>query len=624
MMPASNTSEGIINDHIFLETLRCPLKFKFLTSDEFPDSSRPVYRQRNKLNVRDAVATLFTNVRHTSNETAVALGETKSWLEEDEVAICGAVVKSGVYLTRIPILYKKGNKLTVIQIHGKLRKRTSAANIDRVGLNRTENSYLLKAAYRMGVLNRNFPESQFSAEFYFPRKDFRSGMDLLHRHNAFDETSQEREENFKNLFARVAAGLGADELAEELPSSLAHSLFAGKSIRSAMDEIEKFAETKSWPEVERSRECGYCAYRESEDFSKSCWQIHFSDEAIKNPENHTFELMGHGNTGLIEKNLWFSEEVKISDGFSSFDIMKSHGGPKITIQQRRNLQILKSKNEDVPFLWMKEGIHGMKNLNYPLHFMDFEASTYAIPMKRGDSPYNSVYFQFSAISLFEDGRYEVSEWLDTDPETADPHEIFVDELGKIPGIFDGTIIQYSPFEKQAINRLISDLQRNSMLHSDRIEKLMAIRSGSKRSDRFFDLSEWIRNYYYNGFLKNSLGLKQVLEGIMQLEKTIAICNEVSDPLATIFSKADELQAAFDDISYKSIQENGSGIEDGSAAMNAWISLKCGLLDTGEQVSVPSVLRKYCTLDAYAMVCIYIHILKLISKHEGEIIMYNEK
>ena len=623
-MPVQDNEKRIINDHIFLETLRCPLKFIFLTSGEFPDSSRPVYRQRNKLNIRDAVATRFKNVRHTSNETVLALEETKKWLTEDDIAICGAVVKSGSFLTRFPILLKKEDTFTVIQIHGKLRKRTSSTDIDRVGLNRTENNYLLKAAYRIEVLKRCFPGSEFSAEFYFPRKEFRAGLDMLHRHNSVNYSSAEITENFESLFAKVTAGLGAEVLSKELPSSLVHNQFSGKAISLVMKEIEKWVETGSVPSAERSGECGYCSYRKSDDISKSCWQIHFDGKVVKNPKNHTFELIGHGNVGLIEKNLWFSEQVEISDGFSSFDVIKSHGGSKITIQQRRNLQILQSKNEPVPALWMKEGIHSMKNLKYPLHFIDFEASTYAIPLKRGDSPYQSVYFQFSAISLYEDGGYKLTEWLDSDPEVVDPHEAFTDELIKIPKITEGTIIQYSPFEKQAINRLISDLKRNSMLNSERIEKLMEIKTGHSVKDRFFDLSEWIRNYYYNGYLSNSLGLKQVLDGILRFEKSPEYLNKISDLAPGFFTETARLQAAFEDITYKSIQENGSGIEDGSAAMNAWISLKCELLTPAEQVTVRRVLKKYCTLDAYAMVCVYIHILKLLSVYDGEILLFNEK
>lgn len=623
MMPGIECGERVINDHAFLESVRCPLKYSFLISDEYPDASRPVYRQRNKLNIRDAVATLFTNVRHTSNETAIALKETEKWLADDEVAICGAVVQSNVFLTRIPILVKRGEELTVIQIHGKLRKRTSKSNIDKVGLNSTENIYLLKAAYRMEVLRQCYPNRSVNAEFYFPRKDFRAGMELLNRHTFLKKKSSELKENFSNLFTRVTAVLGAEELSEELPASVVHEQFAGKRLDVVLNEIEQIADSDTPVAVDRSRECKYCDYRLRNNDSINCWQKHFQDTKIKNPNSHTFDLIGHGNSALCEKQIWYSEQIEISDGFSSFENIQAHGGPSITMQQRRSLQILRSKEEPVPLLWVKEGMQGIKNLKFPLHFLDFEASTYAIPMKRGDSPYKPVYFQFSAITLFEDGNFELNDWLDTDPENPDPHEQFADELGRIPGISEGTIIQYSPFEKQAVNRLISDLQRNSMLHARRIDSLLSIKNGLKGFDHFFDLSDWIRNYYFNKYQKNGLGLKQVLESVFQLEKKATLFGLDRMPELKVLSKTNELSVLFQGSDYASIQENGSGIVDGSSAMNAWTSLKSGLLTPEEEVSVQNVLRKYCTLDAYALLYLYIHILRLVSVHDGEILLFDE-
>ncbi|TVR16132.1 MAG: DUF2779 domain-containing protein [Balneolaceae bacterium] len=624
MMPGRERSERVIKDHFFLETLRCPLKYSFLISEDYPDASRPVYRQRNKLNIRDAVATLFTNVRHTSNETAVALKETRKWLTDDDIAICGAVLQAGFFLTRIPILVKRGDEFTVIQIHGKLRKRTSASNIDKVGLNSAENSYLLKAAYRMEVLRQCYPAGSVKAEFYFPRKDFRAGLELLNRHVLLKEKPSELKENFNDLFMKVTAGRGADELSEQLPAAVVHKQFAGKRLGVVMNEIEKIVTSGTPPAVERSRECKYCNYRLQHDRTLSCWSKHFKDVAMKKPGNHTFDLIGHGNSDLCDKQIWYCEQIEISDGFSSFENIQAHGGPNITMQQRRNLQILRSKGETIPLLWVKEGMQRIKNLKFPLHFLDFEASTYAIPMKRGDIPYKPVYFQFSGITLFDDGNFELNEWLDTDPDNPDPHEQFADELVKIPGIFEGTIIQYSPFEKQAVSRLISDLQRNSMLHAGRIDSLISIRNGLKDFDHFFDLSDWIRNYYFNKYQENGLGLKQVLESVRKLEKEATIINNDEGPILKMLSKNDELKALFQGSSYESIQENGSGIVDGSSAMNAWISLKSGLLAPKEELSVQNVLRKYCTLDAYALLYLYIHMLKLVSVHEGEILMFDEK
>ena len=48
----------------------------------------------------------------------------------------------------------------------------------------------------------------------------------------------------------------------------------------------------------------------------------------------------------------------------------------------------------------------MREWTYPLHFIDFETSTVAIPFSRGRRPYETVAFQFSHHVMHADGRIE--------------------------------------------------------------------------------------------------------------------------------------------------------------------------------------------------------------------------
>src|SRR5690554_8020285 len=111
-----------LNDHRFLEAVSCPLKLPFLLQDSELAGRPPVFRQKNKLRLRDAVALQFENRRQTSDSFVTAAKETKEWLREPEVAICGAVIQSGNLLARIPVLVKNADHLTIVQVHGKLRR----------------------------------------------------------------------------------------------------------------------------------------------------------------------------------------------------------------------------------------------------------------------------------------------------------------------------------------------------------------------------------------------------------------------------------------------------------------------------------------------------------------------
>ena len=77
-----------INDDLFLNTVSCPLKFNHITNGYLNrDSSKLYFRQRNKLHIRDAIATRFDNCKHTSNSTGAAWKETEKWVQEESVAI---------------------------------------------------------------------------------------------------------------------------------------------------------------------------------------------------------------------------------------------------------------------------------------------------------------------------------------------------------------------------------------------------------------------------------------------------------------------------------------------------------------------------------------------------------
>ncbi|MCC5908515.1 MAG: DUF2779 domain-containing protein [Balneolaceae bacterium] len=603
----------LINDHLFHQGLSCPLKIRHILRYHDLHSGKPVYRQRNKLNLRDAVALRFPNRKFTPDHLETALKKTGTWLNDEEVAICGAVLQSGNLITRIPILVKKGQELTIIQIHGKLRKQSQRSTIETAGKKRSTAVYLLKAAYRAEVVQRCFPGMAVEVQFVFPNKDFRSTVSGLNRVRDFGEISaleQPRfEDNLERLFSTVDATAGVSEVLNSVPESVAHPNFVNCSVSEVISSLLSEDEDLSNLENGVHKACKYCEYRKPSAEREGCWEIFFAPEAVSKPNKHVFELMGHGNTLESGNGVYYQEKVEITDGFHSFELMKKYGGPKITIQQRRNLQILSAKNETVPELWLKPGLKKLSELKFPLHFIDFEAATYALPLKRGVHPYEPVYFQFSCHSLDEGGQITHTEWLDIAPERPDPHLEFTEQLAGIPGILEGTLIQYSPFEKQGINNLIRDFRRNSMLYIKQIELLEEIRAGRGENGefRFMDLNALLRDYYHNRFLDEGLGLKQILKSVLDWEKVYGNIEQqeiekLSDP-------------------YLDIQSNGSKITDGSSAMNAWIAMKNGLLTPDEEEFIPKVLKKYCALDSYSMVLIYRHILDLLKKMEDEDLIF---
>lgn len=613
--------QRLINDHFFIQALSCPLKIPFLEERSRLAPNRPVYRRANKLHLRDAIATRYGHRKYTAEDTEIAASETKKWLTRDSVTICGAVLQTEVRQTRIPILIKEKEKFTIVQVHGKLRKKSEQKALRSPGKRKSTAMNLLKAAYRTDVLLELFPKASFEIHFFFPDKHFRSSVSHLHTRFGQSDPPQEVLDQLRKLFLRVVTTEAVKKVMRSIPENIVHAKYYGCSVQQA---LKKVLDQKRNPEIIkpntiRHSGCSSCEYRHSGLQEKGCWEKSFEPDYLKNPHSHVYDLIGHGNQYLIDKNVYYQEQVEITDGLQSVDLMKKYGGSKFTIQQRRNLQILKSKREAVPLIWLRKGVEKMRSLIFPLHFIDFEAATYAIPMRRGTNPYTPLYFQFSCHTLNEDRSVTHSTWLQKGSDTERVHIDFVENIASIKNIFQGTIIHFSPFEKQALNRLTTAFKQNSMLYSSQIDLLNRIKEGQKghNKTRFFDLSELVRDYYYNCELKGSLGIKDVLLSILKTEQK----TEGDSAVKNLFFGTDKyIETELDP--YIAIQDGDSLIMDGAAAMHAWISQKNGLLPKEKSASVSSLLENYCTLDSLSMLAVFNHIERFYKvKYDDDVLIF---
>lgn len=613
----------VINDNLFQKTISCPLKFFHLTEQNYKNNTAKfLFRRRNKLHVRNAIAQRYKNCKYTSNGVQDALKETESWLKEEMVAICGAVIQYKNQLTRIPILVKEGSAFTIVQVHGKLRKRSDDKEIQPTVTQRGILKYLLKAAYRLDVVAKYLSRHDVEVLFYFPDKHFKSSIDNLHLFAEKEPVkNQAVKEEFSKLFSKVKATVAVRKVHQKIPGSVAHQHFEGLSVSEAVEKMILFGKYSDLLNIERHSGCKFCEFRWPDQKNREdCWDRFFDTDGIKHPEKHIFELIGHGYNMQSENGKFYQEEAEPAESFPSFDSMQKYGGRTITILQRQNLQILQAKGEPVPELWVKRDIRSIDSLVYPLHFLDFEAATFALPMQSGLQPYSPVYFQFSCHTLKKSGEVVHTEWLDQQDGQVYPHMEFVNRLGEIPGFFQGTIMQYSPFEKQGVNRLVGEFKKDPIRYENQIHILEKIKKSElpDNKNRFFDMSKIIRDYYYNKFFNDGLGLKQVLVSILQWENQNGMF-EIPNMKIGESSVDIVFSTKNSDVPdpYSEIQNPDFLIADGSAAMNAWLAVKNDLLTHEEKSQIFQILRKYCALDSFGLFIIYKHLERLSGKVKDE-------
>lgn len=616
----NNPKKFTLRDYTFRETVSCPLKLQFLQKEDYNDQRDDLFRRRTKRILRESVARQFANIRFTSSSATEAADETERWLSEDTVSICGAVLRTKHMRARLPILLKYGNSLTIVQIHGKALKGNPSDLFNRLPIGRSMQRYLFKAAYRYYVVKSVFPDADVSCTFMFPVKTFKAQSNYLFQRTQGAETiDDEALRELKDLFVQVDGTDRVNEVMDSIPGDVSHSRFKGNSIKQAIEKVLQLNEDGAESSVKNVHMgCRNCRFRKPvNQHEKGCWDIHFPDKTIQNRDKHLFELIGHHvrEELLIEEK--YQENVTHTRDFSDAGKVIEHSDKKITIYHRKAMQLLDAKNQKLPLIFAKELLRNITELEPPLHFIDFEAATHPVPAEEGKRPYDPVFFQFSCHTLLTDGSLVHTQWLDQEKYSS-PHIEITDALRTVPDLDKGTIVQFSPFERQAFYKLLNDMKQNIDECNEQYQFLKnVLKVGRKdQKSRFMDISVLLKDGYYNRFMNSGLSLKEILYSILKAEDELCSLQkkyyEIEGVRVNLFEKTD---GKLIDPYYK-LSDDRSRIRDGITAMHAYLCMKAGVLSETQKKLVPVLMKRYCSMDSLGVYLIYRHIVNVMEMNSS--------
>ena len=140
----------------------------------------------------------------------------------------------------------------------------------------------------------------------------------------------------------------------------------------------------------------------------------------------------------------------------------------------------------------------LNDVNYPIHFLDFETIGLALPRYAHTRPYQIIPFQWSDHILYENGKLDHREYLCNDDK--DPREEFSQTLLDALGT-EGSIVIYTSYETGVLNSLIEHFPQ----YADQLQSVI---------DRFIDLYAIIRGHYYHPKFYGSFSLKYVLPALI--------------------------------------------------------------------------------------------------------------
>jgi predicted RecB family nuclease len=200
----------------------------------------------------------------------------------------------------------------------------------------------------------------------------------------------------------------------------------------------------------------------------------------------------------------------------------------------------------------------LEDVEYPLHFLDFETLGSAIPRYTGTRPYQTIPFQWSDHILYEDGTIEHQEYLSE--EDKDPREDFsLSLLGTLGS--KGSIFTYTSYEEGIIRDLAEVLSE----YRDQLHALLS---------RIKDLHQIIRKHYYHPGFHGSFSLKSVLPSILP------------------------------EMSYANLE-----IQEGQLASLEYLKMIDPATPTEEKEQIKKDLLTYCGHDTLAMLKIREELLK---------------
>jgi len=141
----------------------------------------------------------------------------------------------------------------------------------------------------------------------------------------------------------------------------------------------------------------------------------------------------------------------------------------------------------------------LRELEHPIHFLDFETFNPALPLYPGTRPYDFIPFQWSDHVLDESGRLTHREFLHDGPD--DPREPFTTSLLEALGD-RGSIVVYSSFEASRIR----ELARAFPALADELSRVI--------ETRIVDLLQLVRQHCYHPLFHGSFSIKRVLPALV--------------------------------------------------------------------------------------------------------------
>lgn len=612
-----------------------------------------------------------------------ALSQTQARLRQSgRVVIAEAALAHHAYFVRVDILIRDdaARRVDLIEVKS---KSASNSDVQKRFPGPDWRPYIYDVAFQTLVAEAVFPGYTVVPKLLLVNKEVPCNVDGLHQHFRIVPDPVNRTvkvDVLPGFDPAVARGLSI--LREEDVSDVVNRLRAtplvvsgvGAPHNSALEPFMRWAASiQQQPDAffgGLTKGCKSCEFRaHPDDTARSgvheCWQRAIAAGMLENtgdPTDRSIPLsvdIWGGAAGAKSK----AAEVLDAKRAFIFDVRPNDVRPKddkiaigFTPFERRMAQVEAFKGGHA-FVIKEPRLLEMDDWHWPLHMIDFETSTAALPFFAGMRPYETLAFQFSHHTLERVGQSEVrvrhaTQWISVDASTY-PNVEFVRALrtALMPqGTLHGTVFRYHNHENTVLRGLRqviasgADADRQQLLDfidlitkpSDAEAKL-GVQAGPKA---MVDLHRVVQEGYYSKVAGGSISLKYILPAILNdapgVAQHFSQAGVFGGPAVTSLNHALDdghvwLQPERGNDPYKTLPpifrgerdalnpilarlagDDGeeTAINQGGLAMTAWNFTQFAGLSAEERASIRDALLRYCELDTLAMVMLVMGLFEL--------------
>ena len=564
-----------------------------------------------------------------------SLAETNALLEQENVIIYEAAIQFEHTFIRVDVLKKEGKRIELIEVKAKSFKgKDEFVTAKGDFITRGWFPYLADVAFQTWVMQRALPGHEIVPFLMLTDKNKKSTVDGLNQLFRIRKDARGRMEIFPAKPV-TPASMGDPVLLQIDVSEFVHQIMTGSPFPDNKKSVE---ELKSF----EARIAEYGNYYSKDErypitTGTKCKGCEYKNTARPDLKSGYNECMAASMGTRFDPGLptifdiWNFRKSKtlMDQGVFSLQELKDLPDYDFYLNDRQLLQVDLTLADEKSEVFDSELRNEMNSWTFPLHFIDFETSSVALPFTKGRKPYEQVAFQFSAHTLHQDGRMEHHEWIDTNRGVF-PNFEFVRQLKAVLEKDDGTIFKYSPHENTVLNQIKTQmLDDDESKYGDLIEWIETITSwdegGVKGSGyrNMVDLLQMVRRYYYHPDMGGSNSIKKVLPAVMTGD---AVKKKYSKPLdfgthlkgRVLWELNPDTgkpenpyhllpgQYGDLDLNQDELILEDANIQEGGAAMMAYAKMQFTDMTDEEREALRNALLQYCELDTLAMVMIYEH------------------